>query len=116
MAKSYKKEVMDILQMGYSKTITKINGVDVEVYCAHKEFEHFNFDEVAKREGLKGKTKPVCIIQYFTVAPWAGRVIPMIAFIWSWGGPWAYVYNINYPELSESGSVPMERLRQSANI
>lgn len=118
MAKSYKSLFMSILAKGYKKYIVSINNNDVELYTNHYDelMNSINLDDIAKENGLKGKMKPTAIIQYFTIAPWDSKLIPMVAFVWSWGGPWAYIYNINYPELSESGSVPLNRVAQSIEI
>ncbi len=118
MAKSYKTEFMEVLTKGYKKYTIKVNGNDVDLFTNHYDdiVSNIDLDSIVINEGLKGKTKPIAIVQYFTVAPWEYNPIPMIAFIWSWGGPWAYIHNILYEDYSESGSVPYNRVVQSMNI
>ena len=112
MSKSYKKEVLQLLRK-YPNTIVNINSKDIPVYSYNlQELSNINLEDILKKEKLSGKTFPVAIVQYNTFIPWTNNVGPMIAFIWSWGGPWAFIYNVQFPDCSESGSVPLHRLTE----
>ena len=115
MAKSFEKQYMEVLTR-YASNKIKINGKEIPVYSNYFDdlMNIVDIEKIIKDNKLTGKCSPLAIVQYFTIAPWDGMVIPMIAFIWSWGGPWAYVYNIKFPELSESGSVSYDRILDSA--
>lgn len=116
MAKSYKKEYISILEKISKEYKVVINNTEIPLYTVNKDYLLCNIDlqQVANHAGLKGKTKPIAIVQYGTINPMDGTILPLIAFIWSWGGPWAFVYNIQYPSWSESGSVPYNRIKQFA--
>ena len=116
MAKSYKKETMELLNALSEEHFVAINGIQVPVYSKNFPLlvNTINLQEIVRNEHLSGKTKPVAIIQYGTINPMDMSIIPMVAFVWSWGGPWAFIYNIQYPSWSESGSVPLHRVSQFA--
>lgn len=112
MAKSYKNETMQILQ-NYPNSVINVDGKEIPVYSYNlQEIGHIDLHSIIKEEKLSGKTFPVAIIQYNTYIPWTDNIGPMIAFIWSWGGPWAFIYNVQFPDYSESGSVPLRRLKE----
>lgn len=118
---------MDVLESKCRKSIITFNKSDIPIYTVNEQFLFRSVDlaRIIKEERLTGKTKPVAIIQYATIYPGVDEsklfynlkdsdIMPMIAFVWSWGGPWAYIYNVQYPSWSESGSVPYHRVKQFA--
>ena len=125
MAKSFKKEFMDVLGHRSLEYKITVGSNQIPLYTVNKDILTANVDiqSIIKCAKLSGKTKPIAIIQY--AIPYPGteqsyalpiinedQLLPMLAFIWSWGGPWAYVYNIQYPSWSEYGSVPFHRVKQ----
>ena len=119
MAKSYKKEFMEQLNK-MEKHVENIKGKSVEIYCPCGQYQAYssmvNCNKIIDDNRLKGNTFPQAILCYYTVAPWDGSILPMVAFVWSWGGPSAYIHNVFNPELSEYGSVPFIRIKQTANL
>lgn len=112
MAKSYKKDTLALLA-NYPTVKITVNNKEIDVYSYNlKEILALGLGAIIAKEGLSGKTFPVAIVQYNTFIPWTNNVGPMIAFIWSWGGPWAFIYNVQFPDCSESGSVPLNRLKE----
>lgn len=112
MAKSYKNIAMQILKE-YPTQKININNKEVDVYSFNmQETINSNLKQIIETNSLKGKTFPIAIVQYNTYIPWTHDIGPMIAFIWSWGGPWAYIHNVQFPDCSESGSVPLNRLAE----
>lgn len=112
MAKSYKNIAMQILKDYPSQSIL-INNKEISVYSFNmQDTLNIGLEQIIKENGLKGKTFPIAIVQYNTYIPWTNNVGPMVAFIWSWGGPWAYIHNIQFPDCSESGSVPLNRVKE----
>lgn len=113
MAKSYKKETLELLKYTNVYEI-KLGDTIIPLYTDNIESLLNNVDiaRIIEENGLKGKTKPIAIIQYVTYIPWIDNIGPMLAFVWSWGGPWAFIYNIRFPDCSETGSLPLNRLKE----
>ena len=118
MAKSYKKQFMDVLDKVSKEYMLKLPDYEIPIYTVNKNAILRNVDipSIIKSEGLKGKTKPIAIIQYALEIPWTGNMGPMLAFVFSWGGPWAYVYNVQFPNCSEYGSVGLYLIKGSAGL
>ena len=116
MAKSYKNDVLRILNAQSKEEIITVNGIDIPLYTVNKQalLSKVDLGKIIKEEGLKGKNKPVAIIQYATYIPWIDDIGPMLVFVWSWGDPWCFIYNIQFPEYSESGALPIYRVAETA--
>lgn len=118
MSKSYKQATLAILKNVSVEYMVSLSCGVIPVYTVNRDimFGVIDFEKIISDAKLKGKTKPIAIIQYATVLPGTNTLIPMIAFVWSWGGPWAYIYNPQFPSWSEAGSVPLQRLQQFAGF
>ena len=118
---SFKKQFMDILMSKYEMRTLELGNRAVPVFSRHFNdiMKDFDYEKIIKSEHLTGKVKPVAIVQYFVYVHGDNEMdsyVPLVAFIWSWGGPWAYVHNMKWPECSESGSVNIQLIKWSANL
>ena len=105
------KQYERVLKNNYKKYNIEINGVSTGVYTNHlfDIVKNVDLSGIALSAGLTGDMKPLCLINYFITAS-DGSMEPVIAFIWSWSGPWAYIYNIKKPDKSNTDAVFLDQL------
>lgn len=113
---SYKRQFMDVLMSNYEMHTINIGGRDVPIFSRHFNdiMANFDYQKIIRENGLTGHTKPQAIVQYFI--PVENQNVPVVAFIWSWGGPWAYVHNMQWESCSESGGVNLNVIIYSSKL
>ena len=116
MPKSYEKEFIEMLNSNCKSYEITLNGKPVIFYTNNKSIidDYVNLQSICSEEGLRGKTQPKVVVQY--VLRTYGETFVMIAFIWSWGGPWAFVYNCNDTNCSESGSIQLSTVQSGCKV
>jgi len=112
-----KDNYIKILRENYKRYFALINGKKTELLTNHlfDITKQLNLDTIAINAGLTDKMYPLCVVQYFEENE-ETLPEPVIAFIWSWDGPWAYIHYINHPEKDTTDIVALELLESVAKV
>jgi hypothetical protein len=112
-----KDNYIKTLRENYKRHFVAINGKKTELLTNHlfDIIKYLNLDTIAINAGLTDKMHPLCVVQYFEENG-VNLPEPVIAFIWSWDGPWAYIHYINHPEKDTTDIVALELLESTAKV
>ena len=115
MLVNLENDYKNILKEKYKRYIIDINGVKTDIYTNHlfDIVKKVDLNQIAINAGLIDSMNPLCIVQYF-VEDENGKTEPVIAFVWSWAGPWAFVYKVNKPEESSTDTLFIEYFEKAA--